>query len=350
MTSRQNFAGIDGFRMAAAFLVVAIHTAPFARWNITADFLFSYCLARVAVPFFLMTTGYFILAPYAKEVCRAPGKGNFNRLHRYLRRILLLYGAAILLYLPVRLYAGSLPAGPWAILKDLIFDGTFYHLWYLPALITGCLLVCFLVKKLGMHRTGICVFLLYLTGLLGDSYYGLSEMVPPLQMFFRGVFFISTYTRNGVFYVPIFLYLGMKQAGRAPRAKVGQTVPALLTFLILMLAEGFLTYRFDLQHHNSMYLFLIPCSVYLFELLRSVPGHAPKSFRNASLWIYLIHPLVIVVVRGIAKATGTTAFFVTNNFIHFLTVSAVSALTALPVLWILNRKDLIHVFQKPRLD
>lgn len=60
-------AGIDYFRMAAAFMVIAIHIAPFADWSEEADFLLTYCLGRVAVPFFFMTTGYFVLAPYVKS-------------------------------------------------------------------------------------------------------------------------------------------------------------------------------------------------------------------------------------------------------------------------------------------
>lgn len=58
---RSRSTAIDPFRMAAAFLIVAIHTAPLSSFSETADFFFSYCFARIAVPFFLMTTGYFVL-------------------------------------------------------------------------------------------------------------------------------------------------------------------------------------------------------------------------------------------------------------------------------------------------
>lgn len=62
-TRQQTQTAIDPFRLVAAFLIVAIHTAPLSTFSETADFLFSYCFARIAVPFFLMTTGYFVLSP-----------------------------------------------------------------------------------------------------------------------------------------------------------------------------------------------------------------------------------------------------------------------------------------------
>lgn len=345
MANSKNFAGIDGFRIVAAILVIAIHIGPFSGWNPDIDYLFSYCLARVAVPFFLMTTGYFILAP--------SGKGDSKdsaRLFRYLRRIGILYGIAILVYLPVRLYAKNLPKSPWAIVQDLIFHGTFYHLWYFPALITGCLLLRFLIKKWGRKRTGVCVMILYLIGLLGDSYFGLAELISPLRTFYYGVFAVSTYTRNGVFYVPLFLYLGMRQKERPPRSRVSDTLPAFFLFLFLLLVEGFVTYRLKWQRHNSMYLFLVPCSIYLFELVRSIPGQVPKSFRTASLWMYLIHPLVIVAVRGVAKQTSTTDILVGNPLAHFGAVTLVSAVSAIPVIWLLRRKETNHVRKRARLD
>ena len=64
MRRRKNYGAVDNFRLIAAFLIVAIHTAPLESFSETADFLVTYCIGRVAVPFFLMVTGFFVLAPY----------------------------------------------------------------------------------------------------------------------------------------------------------------------------------------------------------------------------------------------------------------------------------------------
>ena len=51
---------LDVCRLAAALLVITIHTAPLSDVNAEADFFLTRVLARVAVPYFFMLTGYFL--------------------------------------------------------------------------------------------------------------------------------------------------------------------------------------------------------------------------------------------------------------------------------------------------
>ncbi len=60
----KTFAGIDYFRFIAAFFVIAIHISPLSVLSEGIDYLITYCIGRIAVPFFFMTTGYFVLARY----------------------------------------------------------------------------------------------------------------------------------------------------------------------------------------------------------------------------------------------------------------------------------------------
>lgn len=111
---------IDMFRMVAAFFIVAIHTAPFESVNKTLDYLFTYCIGRIGVPFFLMVTGYFVLAPYYRNK-----ENSVEKLKKYLIKILALYGISILLYLLVNIYAGQLPDSIGRFWKELLIDGPF---------------------------------------------------------------------------------------------------------------------------------------------------------------------------------------------------------------------------------
>ena len=51
---------LDRFRLLAAVLVVAIHTSPLTTYTALGDFYLTRVLGRVAVPFFLMVSGYFL--------------------------------------------------------------------------------------------------------------------------------------------------------------------------------------------------------------------------------------------------------------------------------------------------
>ena len=138
MEQKQRFGGLDRFKFIAAFLVVAIHTSPLSSFSANADFLLTRVLARTAVPFFLIVTGYFLLPQYLfeKSMDRRP-------LLRFLKKTVLLYGIAILLYLPINIYAGHFQgAGIGELIRKVLFDGTFYPLWHLPAVSLGAPPVC----------------------------------------------------------------------------------------------------------------------------------------------------------------------------------------------------------------
>ena len=87
---------------------------------------------------------------------------------------------------------------------------------------------------------------------------------------------------------------------------------------LFMLLEGWITYSLNLQKHNSMYLFLLPVMYFLFQLLLNISGRVPAWIRGGSMMLYIIHPAVIIVVRGIAKVTRLTKILVDNTFIQYI--------------------------------
>lgn len=330
MTEERQPGGLDRFKLTAAFLVVAIHTSPLASFSADADFIVTRLIARVAVPFFFMVTGYFLLPQYifGRSMDRRP-------LQHSLKKLFLLYLAAMLLYLPVNLYAGQFKElGIGAFLRMVLADGTFYHLWYLPAAISGVAIVCFLGRKIPFKALMGISAILYLIGLFGDSYYGLTKQVPVLKKIYDVLFLFSSYTRNGFFYAPVFLVTGAwiyrkehTGEGKNAFAGSGKMVVNAVGFIVsagLMIFEGMALHRLDLQRHDSMYLMLPPVMFFLFRLLVSVKCAPLKCLRAVSTWIYLIHPFCIILVRGAAKAVHLEHLFVENSLTYYLAVCVLS--------------------------
>lgn len=316
-------AGIDYFRIAAAFLVIAIHTAPFSIWNKNVDFLLTYCFGGVAVPFFFMTTGYFVLAPYVRSGFRK--KRSF---YRFMVKNTAVYLAVTALYMPLTIYSGNMPKDIFGWGKALAFDGTFYHLWYFPAVLVGCILLVRLSGVGCAWMAMLCVTAAYVIGLFGDSYYGAVEGVDWLKAVYAGIFRVSSYTRNGIFFAPLFLMLGMGIAFMRELYPKRVCVWGLAASAVLLAGEGFLTYSLKWQRHNSMYVCLAPVMFFLFQLLLRFQGKAPAFTRKGSLVLYVIHPAVIVVLRGIAERLGLTKLLVANTFVQYVSVCAVSLLAA----------------------
>lgn len=313
----KHYAGIDGFRLIAALLVVAIHTSPLKSISGTGDFILTRMIARTAVPFFFMTSGFFLISRYAD---------GSKRLLRFLQKTAVIYGISTLIYLPVNLYTGYfgmkflLPN----LLKDLVFDGTFYHLWYLPASMLGAVIAWYLLRKSGYKKAFLIALLLYAVGLFGDSYYGISAQIPLLKHGYQALFELSDYTRNGVFFAPVFFLTGAYIADEPRRPPVALTCLRLAVCLLFLFAEALTLHFLELQRHDSMYIFLLPTMYFLFELLLRFEGKRLYSLRTIALIVYLIHPLVILSVRLSAKLFRLQNLLVNNSPVHFIVVSAVS--------------------------
>ena len=373
MNQSTNTGGLDKFRLAGALLVVAIHTSPLTCISAEADFFLTRILARVAVPFFLMVTGQFVL-PRILE----PGVRAGRRLLRYLARSGMLYLACILLYLPMGIYAGHYKELTAAkVLRMLVWDGTFYHLWYFPAGMLGMTLLYLLSRRLGLRTLTLVCGALYLLGLSGDSYYGLTQYLPPLRSLCDLGFHVWSYTRNGLFLAPLFLLMGALMGGLqrknlcankntdpgqnpqnpfsalSSRASAGEAAPeaksasaltgapaakstsALAAGLVLSLlgmsGEAFLLRYLESLRHDSMYILLVPVMYCLYGLLLCSNCPPCPRLRRISTLIYILHPAVIVAVRIFARLPHMLPLM-EQSLLHYAAVCLLSLAAA----WLLT--------------
>ena len=162
-----------------------------------------------------------------------------------------------------------------------------------------------LFLKCGKENAVAISILLYVIGLLGDSYFGLVRLSPFLSKVYDGMFTCFSYTRNGIFMAPLFLLLGRlfreqekkwkQNKDKKPGAAViwnNRLEKELILFLcsfVLMIQEALLLHNTDWQRHDSMYLFLPHCSYHLFAFLRCVNERPFLSERNGQrtgrLWL-----------------------------------------------------------------
>lgn len=320
---KENYSGIDFFRFIAALLIIAIHTSPLESFGEVGDFILTRVTARIAVPFFFMTSGFFVISRFAD---------HDNKFKRFLTRTAVIYAVASVLYLPLNIYKGYFATEYFLpnLIKDIVFDGTFYHLWYLPAALLGGALAWLLLRHGNEKKALIVTAALYLIGLFGDSYYGLTESIPAVSNAYELVFQITDFTRNGLFFAPVFFVLGGIIADKKQRLSlVGSIIGTVLCF-VLMLGEAMALRGFGYQRHDSMYLFLVPLVWFLFNLLLNIKSKKSlKAVRSIPLIMYIIHHAVIVAVRYCAKALKLEGLLLKNNLVHFAAVSVISIVASL---------------------
>ena len=293
--------GVDLFRLVAALMVIAIHTFPFQSIDPFIDDAITLTAFRIAVPFFFMTTGYFLLGKLSLKL-------NYNTIEKtkeYIYKIGRIYVYSILLYLPLSILNGTvtLKMNVLSILKLLLFDGTFYHLWYFPASIIGILLVLGLLKYTNLKVTISISVLLYLIGVGGDSWYGITSQAPYLDKMYGFIFNLMSYTRSGIFFTPLFLCLGIVLYRNQQILKKLKKITLIFSALFIgLMIEGISLHIFTTMRHDSMYLLLPPVMVFLFILLLNwEPNVKLKNIAELVLLVYVTHPLLIVVVHYLSN-------------------------------------------------
>lgn len=303
---------IDIVRVVAALLVVAIHISPFSMISPSLDFVMTRIIGRLAVPFFIMVSSYFLFQY---------GYPTKEKIKRTLLSLIKIYLLSIVLYLPVMIYNHYFQNEHLFItfLKDLFIDGMFYHLWYFPAMILGICIILFLKKYFNTRTCFLISILLYIIGLCGDSYYGCVYQIPLFKFILDGLFLFMDYTRNGFFFIPIYMMIGILFTEQLQNFQMKKSIFCFVVSLIILGLEAYSVHVLGWIKHDSMYIMLPLTSYWLFALLLSKKGARVYKLKNLSLDIYIIHPLMIVVIRMIGKLMKIESV-VQNNFIQFICV------------------------------
>lgn len=309
--SKKYYPLIDIMRIISAILVVGIHTYPFLQINPAVDFVTTHILGRIAVPFFFMTTSFFLFNE---------GVPDSTKLKSIIKQFIIIDVICIFIYLPIQIYNQSFSIEPFHILQDIFMNGTFYHLWYLPASIIGLGIVYLLFKYFNKWQGFLIVLILYMIGLGGDSYYGLSIQIPFIKEFYSLIFQFCDYTRNGIFFAPVFFWLGGFIAMSShPLRKIHYLIICVISFLLMSL-EAIILNHYQIPQHDAMYI-ILPILMYcFFIILISYQGQRYLLCKDLSLYIYIIHPLMIIVVRLLGKILHLEKYLVYHSLIHFLSV------------------------------
>ncbi len=326
MKNNKDLGALDIFRLAAAALVVFIHAPAIPALGDTGNLILSGAVARIAVPFFFAVTGMFTDFSSAEKI------------KKLVKKTTLIYAAATAVYLPYGTYYSSV--------RQLVFDGSFYHLWYFPALIAGVLIV-FLLRKLPLPAAFGISAALYAFGLFGDSYAYLVQGIPAVKTAIDLSAKIFSYTRNGIFFAPLFLLIGNFIGNRLPepprRAKRALiSAPCLLLSVAALIFERLSLRGITFAPHDNMFISLVPCTAFLLLLLTSIKARPLPALRTISMWIYIIHPIIIDLTIRITEGCNAADGTLSEDARGTISKAAISLVTAAVAAVVLSRGKRAH--------
>lgn len=196
-----------------------------------------------------------------------------------------------------------------ALSKRYFIVGSYWQLWYLGATAVAVAIVAFFLKKrFSIVKILIIGIVLYLLGLLGQTYFGLIRPLkvcaPELWHILKVVKDFMQTTRNGVFEGVLFVAIGMFFAYRPIRVQRGLAIVFILLSFGAFLVEVLLIDFFRLARACDMYLCLIPVVFWLFYVVihEEVPASGVYlKLRTMSMLIFYIHVWVDKVIGFILK-------------------------------------------------
>ena len=308
----QRYYGIDVVKFFCAFLVVAIHVAPFSEKVFpdaaALNFFFTKTICRIAVPFYFAASGFLLFRNMDR------GQVDWERVRNYCFKLLRLYGL-------------------WSVLLSAGEKG---HLWYLGATVVGvlCLSLCF-HRRMKFGVMALFAAVLYGIGLLGDSYYGIQAslrnipMVDQIAGCYESMF---RSTRNGLFMGFPFLMIGAVLGVKKVRMKPLTAALGFTASVALLIAEAYALKHYGRCRDYNMYLSLLPAAFFLLALATSVV--LPKRGRYEGMQtmgslVYYLHLLVYAAIRlshgAVMKMAGVD-LYVYQYLITVLVTTLISAL------------------------
>lgn len=320
-----NYAGIDLFKYMSSILVMIIHTTPLVAINSELNYAIVDGLCRLAVPFFFISSGFFL----QKKVRKNPSYFNC-----YLKQLLKTYLWWSLIYLPIGLKWISttfdLPVYlyPVALIVALIYVGTYYHLWYIPALIVAIYFVRWFLKHFGYGRLFALGTVLYGVGCL-ETYYGVIQN-QVLQGLIKGYVDLFATTRNGVFFGIIFVTMGFFiNDYEQPLRRLPVKSLLVVSSFLLILEVAFLAGRPGFFSNFLICLPVVSFPLFLMakELRLSIDT---RKLRNWSSDYYFSHLLFVVLYQVIMSRFGVSwqnsefglmTFFVTITGSHLFVLA-----------------------------
>lgn len=326
---------IDLMKFVACFFVITIHADPVPELPVMSLFLRN-VISRTFLMFFFISAGYL----FFRRVSAAEKENQPHVFRSYIRRIFRLWAVWSVVYFPgfLVLKREDLKGFQLRTLLDWLLEilnsGTFYHLWFLAALLVGIILVYGLyLMNLSPSAAVFITTVLYLIGLLGHSYDFLLDGAPVLSQLRDCYLEWFGTTRNGVFFAPIFLTLGWWLSAREKAKSLRLPVTGLIASVVLLAGE--VLWLADKTEYLEMYVMLPFTGLFCFwSTLYIKTGESAiwKKLRTYSTQIFLIHPIMIIAFQILSGILDIKGAFIRYCFV------AVSSLIGSVILVELRKK------------
>ena len=295
MENRRNSA-VDIFRFISSLMIFIIHVEPFPG-NSFINFFVRKIICAVAVPFFFAISGYYFFRKLKID-------GSVNCLKNSILRIVEPYLIWSIVYIVIDVYRKCIIENMLVLdflletLDNFFISGSFYHLWFIPALVFATVVCYFIFIKNEKLLIPFSVFFIMLAS-ASFAYYYVGVRIPIFGDILENNKLYIHFKSILCFAFPYFSlgYLIEKFDTKVSESKINGLF---LVSIILYVCEGLFVYKFTLYKNsvNSLFLYFLIFTIVL-KLLNSKININAKKFKIMSVFNYYSHAFFIFVIRMI---------------------------------------------------
>jgi serine/alanine racemase len=332
--AKNTYPTADLFKFICAILIIGVHTEPFA-FNYWLDKGFG-LITRLAVPYFFVASSYFLF-----RNMNFTDPVNFS-IKPIIRRIAVLYGMWSLIYLPLRIFTWlKTDANMGGIIIEYIGDifiyGTYSHLWFMPALILGVVLVYVLLRVFKMKSILAVSIVILSIGIMFSTYFPLTKKV--LSVWHLSLPFLDSEmsifrTFPGLFYGFPYVSLGALLASQhkeiLEKDNMGKWILWFSISMMVLALESLIAFKLVGSKSTILWFSQLPATAFLFIIsLKSkmfIESSLSILLRKMSILIYTSHLLFYRLFEALFIQSSSETFYQPMFFVAILTAAIIFSL------------------------
>ncbi|MDR3272742.1 MAG: acyltransferase family protein [Flavobacteriaceae bacterium] len=268
-TQKERNLSIDILKLILSFLVVGMHGSIFSDFSPFLSYIFVHGLARIAVPIFLIISGFYFFEIQTKK-----------QFQKWIKRLFLLYLIWMVVY-----FKFWFSLNYKITLENLIFG--YWHLWYLIGAVEAFVLL-WCIRNLKFQYLLFIAILCAFSGLFlqYNRNYNFTEIFNPLYKF------ESAY-RNGLFLCFPFVVTGYFINKYKITKRYKNWTVLLLASVFLLIVEACFNYTHGKKGFDILFSLYFLCPL-LFLYTSNLKYYSKrKTLSMYSTGIYLTHIFVL---------------------------------------------------------
>lgn len=322
---------IDIFKFIMAVVIIMLHTAPFSGYSKVLSYGIRNIFSIVAVPFFFISSGFLIKekSDYSKKYVK-----------KYIFRTIKLYLIWTVIYFPFVfinwMKNGFSYKNILVYVRNFLFEGSYYTIWFLPALCTAVLIVYLLHKKFTYSQLFLISIPFYIFALFGSSYYGLAVKNSFLQILTCKYFCFFDSIKNGLLFGFVYVAMGACISDNLHKINLSlrSNIFFVLIFWILLAVEQIILSYLDWNTKGvDTVLFLLPLSFFIFVFvvkLHISDIQVSTFLRKLSILMFLSQRIFISII----ELCFTDSVIFKNSMFYFLTILICSTLFSCMIIFL----------------